>query len=252
MFEISESAPSIYSEKFLIRSYHTDLNRKLTLPKLCSFFQDIAGRHTLACNVGWDVLDEANLFWVLSRLKIQVAKMPDWETTIEVKTWSNGVSGIMAIRNFQVLDENGNELIRAISSWLLLNTETRRITRPNDFMKNFPFNDSKLFKDEPERLEVIDGAQFFDAKPVLFTEIDMNQHMNNVCYIERILNTYSYDFLKENQIEEFQVNFMKEAKIGDELAVKISKTNEGDTAGIVSEDHQTEFIQAMLKWKIKA
>ncbi len=247
--KINTNAPKVFSEKFKIRSYHTDISRKLTIPKLCSFFQDIAGEHTVACGVGWDVLNDTNLFWVLSRLKIEVQQMPHWEDEITIKTWSNGLDGIMAIRHFQVLNEQGVELVKAISSWLLLDTKSRRIARPNQFMSDFPFHQDWLFDEAPSRISKTDQLELQNKSEVVFTEMDINQHMNNVSYIERILNTYQYDFLLKNEISEFEINFLKEAKIHDEIGVLLDTTVHPNLAGITTADQKTEYIRASIQWR---
>lgn len=249
VFKITPDAPKVFTETFKIRSYHTDISQKLTIPKLCSFFQDIAGEHTVACGVGWDVLNDANLFWVLSRMKIEVKEMPTWEEEVTIETWSNGLDGIMAIRHFQVLNRNGEKLVKAISSWLLLDIKSRRITRPNQFMSDFPFHDKWLFEEAPERISKAKQLEVQNVSNVAFTEMDMNQHMNNVSYIERILNTYDYEFLLENEIAEFEINFLKEAKIHDEISVLLDTSVNPNLAEIVTSDQKTEFIRASIKWQ---
>ncbi len=248
-FDILPGAPLIYSEDFSIRSYHVDVNRKLTLPKLCSFFQEIAGNHTVACGVGWDVLQRENVFWVLSRLKIDVNKYPEWRDKITIRTWSNGLVGLMAVRHFQVLDESGNVLITAISLWLMVNTETRRLVRADDFMREFPVNTKRLYDENPGKIKALKEPVSFEPVRVSFTETDMNRHMNNVSYIERIINSYGYDFLLEKSIKHFEINFLKEAVPGDMLKVqKQSVENEIYLNSIVRGDDDAEMVRTLIEW----
>lgn len=250
LFEIKPGAPTIYAEDFIIRSYHVDIHRKLTLPKLCSFFQDIAGNHTVACGVGWEVLQRENIFWVLSRLKIEVNKYPDWQQTITIRSWSNGLNGIMAVRNFQVLSANGEELVKAVSMWLTVDTASRRIVRPNDLMNDFPLCNDRLFDVNPDKIEALTKPVGFQPEAVSFTETDMNMHMNNVSYIDRIINSYDFDFLMNKQIREFEINFLKEAKPGEMLKVQQQKTNETVYLNnIVSDSDQTEMVRTQILWK---
>jgi medium-chain acyl-[acyl-carrier-protein] hydrolase len=56
--------------------------------------------------------------------------------------------------------------------------------------------------------------------PVLFNEIDINQHFNTGRYIERIIDDYPFFFHEENELAEFEINFLKEGLPTDRLAVK--------------------------------
>jgi acyl-ACP thioesterase len=247
--EIRADAPQIYTETFRIRSYHVDIHQRLTLPKLCSFFQEVAGNHTVACGVGWDVLQRENIFWVLSRLKIEIKRYPVWQEKITIRSWSNGLSGLMAIRHFQVLSEEGEELVRAISSWLTVDTSSRRIVRANRLMDGFPLNEERLFDENPEKLMQPEAEISGEPVPVCFTETDMNQHMNNVSYIDRIINAYPFDFLMEHRVSGFEINFLKEAVPGELL--KVQQQSLGELSflnNIVNADDGSELVRTLMRW----
>lgn len=249
-FEIKADAPLEYAEQFIIRSYHVDAKRKLSIQNLCNFFQDIAGNHTVACGVGWEVMQQEKLFWALSRLKIAVKTYPVWRDQLTIKTWSNGLEGLLAVRHFQVLSADGEELIKAISMWLMVNTETRRLVRPDGYMRDFPLNPKRLFAESPGKIDPLNQAISFPPQAVSYTETDMNMHMNNVSYIDRIINSYDDQFLGENQIVDFEINFMKEAKPGQLLHVQQEKVS-ADTYlnNIVLHESETEMIRTRIKWE---
>lgn len=252
-FEILPNSPIIFSEIFTIRSYHTDLNRRLTIYKLCSFFQDIAGNHTIECGVGWEKMQELNVFWVLSRMKISVISFPEWRQKIKVSTWSNGSDGLFAYRNFLVEDESGNVLVKASSMWLMVNTESRRIVRPDEYMKDFPLCKDKLFDEEPEKISGLVDRINYSPSIVTFTETDMNMHVNNVSYIERIINSFDFDFLINNSIAEFQINFLKEARPGDILFVGKNKISESEyLCNILSSPGEIEMVRTRIKWRLSS
>ena len=247
---IIDDAPRVYTEVFQIKSYHVDVHRRLTSSTLCSFFQDIAGNHTIACGVGWELLQQANIFWVLSRLKIEVNKFPEWRDEISIRTWSNGLDGLMAIRHFQVLNAKGDELVKAISSWVTVNTETRRLVRADDYMRDFPLNHVRLFAQNPDKLLAPDQGDVLNVTPVQYTEVDMNRHTNNVSYIDRIINTYDFNFLMEHRIKNFEINFQKEALPGDVLGVKQQKIAPLQFLNsIVRQPDDFEMIRTFIEWE---
>ena len=66
-----------------------------------------------------------------------------------------GSNGLFAYRNFLVEDELGNTLVKAVSMWLMVNTETRRLVRPDEYMRDFPLCTEKLLAIEPEKIPVL-------------------------------------------------------------------------------------------------
>jgi len=248
-FQILPGSPVVFSENFTIRSYHTDLNRRLTIPRLCSFFQDIAGNHTVDCGVGWEVMQEQKVFWVLSRLHIEVIDYPVWRDKIKVSTWSMGTDGLFAYRNFRVENEDGTLLVRAASMWLMVNTETRRLVRPGDYMRDFPLCSERLMDADPEKIPSLNEPVIFEFARVSFTETDMNLHMNNINYIERIINSYAFEFLIEKQIFDFEINFLKEAVPGDLLRVGQERVSAGEFLNNLVRNDGTEMVRTRMKWR---
>jgi medium-chain acyl-[acyl-carrier-protein] hydrolase len=249
IFQILPNSPVIFCENFTIRSYHTDLHRRLTIPTLCSFFQDIAGNHTVACGVGWEVMQEQNVFWVLSRMKINVLSFPLWRDKIRISTWSMGTDGLYAYRNFKVEDENETLRVKAASMWLMVNTETRRLVRPGEYMRDFPLCSEKLFDENPEKIPALNNSVQTDLKKVTFTETDMNIHMNNINYIERIIDMYDFDFLMKHEIVDFEINFLKEAVPGDWLKAGCQNVSEGEFLNNIVREDGTEMVRTRMKWR---
>jgi medium-chain acyl-[acyl-carrier-protein] hydrolase len=185
----------------------------------------------------------------LSRLKIEVISFPVWREKIRISTWSMGTDGLFAYRNFKVEDEDGTLLVRAASMWLMVNTETRRLVRPGDYMRDFPLCPDRLFDDDPEKIPALKEPVFFDSAKVSFTETDMNFHMNNICYIERIINTYDFDFLMKHQISDFEINFLKEAVPGDMLKAGSETVSESEFLNNIVRDDGVEMVRTRMKWK---
>jgi acyl-ACP thioesterase len=178
-----------------------------------------------------------------------VLRFPVWRDKIKISTWSIKTDGLFAYRNFKVEDENGTLLVQAASMWLMVNTETRRLVRPGDYMRDFPLCTERLIDADPEKIPALNEPLFFEASKVSFTETDMNQHTNNVSYIERIINAYPFDFLVENQIFDFEINFLKEAVPGDMLSVGMEKVSESEFLNNLVRDDGAEMVRTRMKWR---
>ena len=86
--------------------------------------------------------------------------------------------------------------------------------------------------------------------PALFNEIDINQHFNSGRYLERIIDSYDFDFHEKNELIEFEINFAKEGIPEDKLAVKKQNIDsENHLCSVVRESDGADLIRARLVWQ---
>ena len=89
----------------------------------------MAWRHSVVEKVSVHELSaQHNISWVLSRLKIWIDRLPNYDETIRVKTYIQGVDKYFYYRDFTVTDANGIEIVKANSVWGLMDIVKRRIT----------------------------------------------------------------------------------------------------------------------------
>jgi medium-chain acyl-[acyl-carrier-protein] hydrolase len=121
--------------------------------------------------------------------------------------------------------------------------------RLNDF-KNFPKYEESVFSENAGKVKSPDSDAELQFTPVRFNEIDINQHFNSGRYIERIIDSYTFDFHQENELVEFELNFLKEGLPSDSLAVK--KQLLDDTVhlcSVVRESDGSDLIRSRLVWR---
>jgi medium-chain acyl-[acyl-carrier-protein] hydrolase len=88
--------------------------------------------------------------------------------------------------------------------------------------------------------------------PVLFNEIDINQHFNTGRYLERINNNYSLDFQSNHKLTGLEVNFMREGLPDDSLAVNRQEINSNEhLCSVIRKGDGAELIKAKLMWEGK-
>lgn len=233
------------------KSYFINRFGKLSTAYMFYQMQEIAWEHANLLGFGYEKLKTENQFWVLSRLKVKINRRPSWTEEFKLETWSRGTDGFYGYRDFNFVDSKGNNIIQATSSWLIIDATTRRIVRLTKF-KEFPQYAESVFGNNPTKIKSPNSAEPLLYSPVMFSDIDINQHFNSGRYLERIINSYSFEFLKENDLSEFEVNFQKEGMPNDLLAVKKQQVDEFiHLCSVVRESDQTELIRAQLKWKKK-
>ena len=97
-----EGKPLLWKDRYTVKSYDVDQEKRITLSSLFNCFQESASHHAGRCDLGYKSLRERGLFWVLSRLRIEIKRLLLWEEEFTVETWSKGAEGIFAVRDFLV------------------------------------------------------------------------------------------------------------------------------------------------------
>lgn len=229
---------------FNIKSYHTDQNGKLTLPTVFHFLQECAWDNARVNNFGFEDLEKANAFWVLSKIYIEINEYPDWKDKIQIKTWPKGVDGLFAIRDFQII-KNKKVIANATSYWLILDRTTSRPKRLNDF--NFihdNFLKESAIEKKLEKVDIVSDLNVEDNRKVYFSDLDVNKHVNNATYVRWILDSY---YLQNNGlIRTFEINFLTELKLNDSFSV-LSMQKSEDFFYVLKNEKNKDVCRVRLK-----
>ena len=239
-----------YKECFQIGSFDTDLNGKAKLTSICNYLQEIAGNHIDVIHQGVDDLRAENMTWVLSRLRLKMLHFPVWKDKIEIETWSIGTDGLFGNREFEISNSKGETIAIASSSWLIINILNKRPVRPQKIVEKMPLNMvSPLFENSLGKLQINEELFPKEDIPIHYSDIDINQHVNNVKYIKWIIDSCPLELLTHKEIEQLEINFLHETKLEDEL--KIFQSNPTDQSEIVLKNNNTnrEHCRAIINWK---
>ena len=185
--------PKFYlDETFAVRSYESGVTNHVSLPTLCNFMQEIAGLS--AEELGWGIrkLQEEGLTWMLSRLHLKVARYVPWGEKITLRTWPSGMKGrLIATRCFQGADGAGAEVLQAHSEWLYVDMKAQKIAKlPETFADLVPADTPDiLFDDIGGKFTQLPEVTSSVEIRVRQSDLDFNDHVNNVHYVEWMLET---------------------------------------------------------------
>ncbi|MDD3050682.1 MAG: thioesterase [Candidatus Cloacimonetes bacterium] len=214
---------SSYQEMQCVRNYETDHKGNIRLVSILNYLQETASNHAEEIGWGFSRLEEKGLFWVLSRMQIEIIRYPHWREKLTVKTWPSGVEKFYALREFLITDETGEILVKASSAWLIISREGNRIQRPQRVFDEFSeIDNSKALQINLEKMIAesdFDIEAFVTAK---YSDLDINNHVNNSRYAEWIMNSYSYDFLSRNSVKSVLINYSGQAKADEDFRITIS------------------------------
>lgn len=214
----NESPKPEWRTEHLIRSYDVDPRMVARLPVLCRFMQEAAYFHAEHLGVGHSHLLSQHMTWVLARMRIEVSRLPKWGDTVKLRTWPSGRDRLFYCRDFEITDGDGKPVLLASTAWFVIDLEKRERIIPEWWQTaDFPAG-SKVFHSKLSRLKGC-GCGEGETMTVNYGDLDQNGHVNNVRYIEWILNSLPLEFHQSHTIRSLEVNYLTEAVYGHEVSV---------------------------------
>lgn len=214
-------------EKFRIRTYECGVDGRIKIFSLMRYLQEIAALHAEQLGLGFDRLNEMDSYWVLSNIRIEISRLPKWDDQVTLRTWPSGYSRTIATREFAGKDQNGSELFRAGSEWMVLSKETNRLKNLFRLDLNLPKTGVKALPDELNRLEPHSDYREVDVVRVPRSSIDLNGHVNNTEYVRWGIDALSRAFKLEENIRCVQATYLSEVFEGDELDLLVTSKTGG-------------------------
>jgi len=245
---------AVWEDDVFVRSYDVDSLGKLRLSSLFNYFQETAGKHATHLGAGYAILKELGLFWVLSRARVCVTRLPAWGETAKLTTWPVGLDGVHFVRDFQLAGGTGEILVEATSGWLLLDAVGSKPQLPDILPVKLPPNTRGHALEEPLRkLKPLGGLQLEYEHKVLASELDVNHHVNNAHYVDWIMDCYAPDVMASKPVEMMQVNYVGESTYGD--VVRLYR-GEDDVRGAdyvegINAATGGKVVQALIEWAEK-
>nr|UQT18323.1 fatty acid thioesterase B3 [Pelargonium x hortorum] len=191
----------VFRQNFSIRSYEIGADRTASIETLMNHLQETALNHVKTAGLlgdGFGATPEMykkNLIWVVTRMQVLVDRYPTWGDVVQVDTWvsASGKNGMR--RDWLLRDcKTGETLTRASSVWVMMNKETRRLSKmPEEVRGEIEphFLDAAPVVDEDSRKlpKLDDNTADYVRKGLSprWSDLDVNQHVNNVKYIGWIL-----------------------------------------------------------------
>ncbi len=238
----------LLEHKFTVSSADVDSKGNFRLAALLSLCQEVAYMHSTRLGFGYERLRALDLAWVLSRAQVDVVRMPQWREQVEVKTWHKRQSGLYSLRDYTLTTLEGEPLVKVTTSWLIINIATRRITRldrvpQGDREIEFCTYDCDAIESEAPRLDTPEGGYSLDSHRVRYSDIDLNQHVNNAKYVEWLIDRSPRSV---EGLQCFVINFNHEALFDQIVDMQI--TEEQDDIYICGECSNRNIFVARLSY----
>ena len=201
----------IYRQKFHITPVAVDRFGRLKPSMLLLYAQEVASHHSDQLSFTYEKLASQGIFWAIIRNRVQITRLPmEWET-ITLETWPMPTTRTAYPRSTVAYDEEGNELFRSVSLWVLMDLNNRTMILPG---KSGVVLEGTLRGTElaSPRSLLPRPMSCSRSRSVSFTDLDINGHMNNTRYLDWIMDLLPSSFHKEHPVKDFTLCYMNEAR----------------------------------------
>lgn len=223
----------MYELKSKVRYSESNSKGRLTYHALLNYLQDSSTLHSEVLGESGPQLFEQNMAWILSFWQVCIEEMPKSSEDICVQTWPYHTKGLFGLRNFCVENENGQQIVKANSIWVMVDPRNGRPIRITDEVSSHYPDEPKLEMDYCDRkIAVPRDYEEMPAVRVPKYFIDTNNHMNNAKYVMVAEEYLPEDFC----VKEIRVEYKNAAVLGDVLVPRVTiKANEA-TIVLVNEE----------------
>lgn len=188
----------IFEKSYTVGNRDIGRNNQATNKAMLKYLENIACKHSDEVGYGINTIEETKVVWILLDWKLKVIERPTYGQTIKVRTWSRKMEKCYAYRDFEIYDEKENILAIATTKWVLLGSETRKIQRiPEELSSKYNSEPERhVFEEEIEKMHEIDKEDDCMNLKVRRTDLDINNHVNNLNYLD-----LAYEILPSDQLE---------------------------------------------------
>ena len=214
---------------------------------LCNILQLTAGFHAELGGLSFSDMQKHQQAWVLSRMRVEVKRLPKWRETVSVKTWINSLENSRSIRCLEMYigDE---KIVGCETFWAVFNTRTRRpenLALAHDHFEKYPTD--KATEIQFSKIDTTIDKTFVTEKTVLLSDLDIVNHANSVKYLEWCLDYVEPKLLLNQQVESFEMNYLKEVSLDKIISIEKSNLDNPMTLIVNANNKNCFALQLNLK-----
>lgn len=238
-----------HKEQFTVRSYEVDPSGTVPLPKIADYFQEAAGKNAHDLHLDISDLQEKGSTWVLFRLHIKISSFPERWQKIIVNTWPSSGDGIRAFRDYELVDKSGRQMGAGVSQWMVLNIKNRRPMRmPKEVMELGLNVEKHPLPVDKEPFKKIEEPDYKTVREVSRYDLDMNNHVNNVKYIEWMTGFLPESAVNNKKCIEIKLQYHRETSAGSTISISSKSLNDNGFLHNITDGKGELLAEGISRW----
>lgn len=210
---------NIFHSQMSIFFSQANRNKILSLNEVLRVTSDAAVEDYRQQGLSREILAQNGYAILVSRLALHFYRQPKENERIEVITWEEKPELLQLKRAYEIKSMEGERLVSGLSTWLVVNPETRRIIPTKDFtMHKAPETETQRDCMKPGKISVPKEMQQIDERIIRFSDIDANGHTTNSRYGAFVADALPPEY-RDRELTDFRLNYSKEALLDEKLTV---------------------------------
>ena len=215
----------MYQKEFIISNNDVDYRFNLKPANLFRFFQDIALKATEEVGADSISLSKRGIDWVITRMDVDIKHLPHCNEKITVCTYPGKDLAMLYPRYFYILYRNNEIIVRSSSIWALIDAKTRKVIVDKDTIKRLPGEHQDFELPLPSKIASSENKELIETRTIHYSDLDFNCHMNNVRYVELLMDTHDFEFYKNHRPSFISLNYIREIKEKEKVAIYSDRNN---------------------------
>lgn len=247
----------IYNDTFALNSYEVDPFYHVQTPYYFRIMQEAAGSHSYHRKVSIPHLQEEQRTWVVTRTVMDIDHYAQWPATLRVETWPQEPWKLYFPRVCRLYDGSGTRLFQSLSHWVVMDTCTGRPVKPQTIADRFGTVEAKTFV-EPNlgRRPTFSPTEYTETityePSIRYADCDLNQHVNNVAYLEWMLDSLPHTFRDAHLISKVDIAYLAQTYRDDRIIVRTGISDSGlemtHEVSSLSQDGEKPVCVAVTRW----
>jgi len=150
---------------------------------------------------------------------MKMESYPGYKEKITIRTWLSSYSKIKGIRENIIYNEQGDIIGRSKGLWIFYDIERRRPVRIFDSIKEkWSYStEESIDHDITKKIEAVEFSNHVKEFKVNRFDVDANQHVNNIRYLQWLMESISEDVSDHYYLHFIDGRFIAEAQSGDTM-----------------------------------
>lgn len=223
----------IYRDSFIMDSYEVDPFYSAQTAYYFRVMQEAAGAHAYHRELSIPHLQREDKTWVVTRTKMSIDHYATWPNTLTVETWPQKPWKLYFPRACRLYDSENRRLFQSLTHWVVMDMEKQRPIKPTSIADRFEMIETNSVIDpDLGRRVYFDSSSFEKIIPyeprILYSDCDFNNHVNNVIYLEWMLDSLPFAFRDTHIVVEVDISYLAQTYRDDTVFVQtgiIDKTD---------------------------
>jgi acyl-ACP thioesterase len=191
----------------------------LKYTELCNILQLTAAVNAEKGGISFTDMQLHHQAWVLSKIRVEIKRLPKWKDTVIIKTWINSLENSRSVRCLEMYIGE-EKIVGCETFWVVMNTISRRPAELVLPHKHFEKYEERATIQSFGKIDFQDNLKIISNHKVKLSDLDIVNHANSVKYLEWCLDKIAFESIKNQKIKSFEMNYLKEVSLDEEVKIK--------------------------------